>query len=74
MSATMPLPDDIAAQLQAVRAELDTLQQQRARLLVRRDTLVASARQAGGTLREIGELVGLSHQAIADIEERFGEP
>jgi DNA-directed RNA polymerase sigma subunit (sigma70/sigma32) len=73
MSDGMTLPSDIAAQLEDVRAQLDDLQQERARLLARRDRLVVSARHAGGSLREIAALVGLSHEAVRDIERHRRE-
>jgi DNA-binding NarL/FixJ family response regulator len=39
-----------------------------------RDRLIREALAAGGTLREIGELVGLSHTAVKMIGSRKGKP
>ena len=36
----------------------------------KRDALIVQARHEGGTLREIGEMVGFTHAGIAKILER----
>lgn len=41
-----------------------------ARWTVERDALIRRARSEGATLREVAEAVGLSHTAVAKIEQR----
>lgn len=37
-----------------------------------RDALILEARRAGGTAREIGEMVGMTHAGVLYIEKRLG--
>lgn len=61
----VPVPPDLAEKLRraAGKAERWTLE---------RDRLIAEARKAGGTAREIGEMVGLTHAGVLKIEKRLG--
>lgn len=58
----VPIDPELAKQLQRVRVRLD-------RDLQERDNLVARAVRDGGSLREVGELVGLSHTRVRQIAE-----
>jgi DNA-directed RNA polymerase specialized sigma subunit len=59
----VPLDKDTAKQLAKAG-------QKAAQATAERDRLIAEARAKGGTLREIADLVGLSHTAISKIEAR----
>lgn len=69
-SGTVTVPDDLAEQLRDVRDELTSLDERRDELVGRRDELIVTARRQGGSLREVADLVGLSHQAVKLIDER----
>ena len=59
----VPLPTDLAAKLRrASRRQRDALAE--------RDRLILEAHRAGGTLREIAALVGLSHPSVLNIIQR----
>lgn len=62
----VPLDKDLAKRLTRAGGNA-------ARWVAERDRLIAEARQRGGTLREIAELVGLSHTAIRKIEARHDD-
>ena len=69
-SETMTVPEDLAARLADVRRRLDELDSERAALVQVRDETIVQARKAGASLREVAEVVGMSHMAIVHIEER----
>ena len=69
-SAVMTVPEDLAGLLADVRQRLDDLDGERAELVRLRDETIIRARNEGGSLREVAELVGMTHMAIKHIEER----
>ena len=58
----MPIDPDLAKRLRAVRAKID-------KNLEERDQLIAQAIGDGGSLREVGQLIGLSHTRVRQIAE-----
>jgi len=69
-SGVMTVPDDLALQLVDLTRRLADLDGERARLIAERDATILRARKSGGSLREVAELVSMSHMAIKHIEER----
>ena len=63
MLPVVPVPVDLARRLRSVARRHRELERER-------DRLVVEARQAGGSLREVGELIGLTHAAVRKIEAR----
>ena len=59
----MTVPDDIARDLERAARRIREATHERDRLIVK-------ARDAGGSLREIAELVGLSHPGVAKVLKR----
>lgn len=66
----MTIPDDLARRLRDARTELEQLDERRAELVTERDRLVLEAKASGGSLREIAELLGMSHMAVQHIVQR----
>ena len=64
MSTVSPMPIDpeLAKRLRTVRKKID-------KSLEERDRLIAEAIGAGGSLREVGQLIGLSHTRVRQIAE-----
>lgn len=58
--------DDTAEKLRRAAGKIDTWTD-------KRDALIAQARAEGGTLREIGEMAGMTHAGVARVLERTGE-
>jgi len=56
-----PVPDDVAAELAATRANLEKAQRKVQELAERRDDLIRTAHAAGASWREIADTAGVSH-------------
>ena len=59
---TMTLPEPTTKALRTAARNVE-------KWTTERDRLIVEARQQGGTLREIGELVGLTHAGVKWIED-----
>lgn len=59
----MSVPPELAERLRRAAGKVD-------RWLAERDALIFEAREAGGSSREIGAMVGLSHVQVLNIEAR----
>jgi len=68
--ATVTVPPDLEGELRDVRRRLEEHERGRARLIGQRDELIRRASAAGGSLREVADLVGLSHMAVRDVLRR----
>ena len=51
----------------ANKAEIESVENERAKKYAKRDRLIAATCATGVSLREVAELYGLSHQAISKI-------
>lgn len=69
----MTVSEDLAVRLRGVRGRLDDLDAQRETVVEERDQLVVRARDEGGSLREIAELLGITHAAVRKIADRTTE-
>lgn len=63
--AAMPVESDLARQLRRVARRITDATDER-------DRLIIAAVAAGGSLREVGALVGLTHAGVKDIIRRKG--
>ena len=62
------VPEPIAAELRAAAADLDAAK-------AKRDRVIMKALKAGGSSRDIGNLVGLTGPGVLDVKKRMtGEP
>jgi DNA invertase Pin-like site-specific DNA recombinase len=66
----MTVPEDLATELRSVTQQLDQLDTERDALVQQRDALIVRARAAGGSLRELAEIVGLGHMTVKRIAEQ----
>ncbi len=69
-SPVVPVPDELAARLRSIRERLDAVDAERDQLIDERDQLVVAARDQGGSLREIAELLGVTHPLVKHIEDK----
>lgn len=60
----VPVPPELAERLRRAAGKIERWHQER-------DQLIHEARKAGGSAREIGEMAGLSHVQVLNIEKRL---
>lgn len=60
----VPVPPELAERLRRAAGKAERWHEER-------DRLIYEARKAGGSAREIGEMAGLSHVQVLNIEKRL---
>ena len=68
----MPVPPDLERRLRDVRERGEQIEADRWAHAQEREAIVIEAWKAGGGIREIGELVGMSHVGVSKLLERTG--
>ena len=66
----VPVPDALASALIGARQQIESAKTMEARGVELRDRFIVEASEAGGSLREIAALVGLTHAGVRDILRR----
>lgn len=69
-----PVPDDLAAELAATRADLEKAQRRVQQLADRRDDLIRQAAATGASWREIADSAGVSHTWAKKVTEASDGP
>lgn len=68
----MPVPPDLERRLRDCRDRGEQIEKDRWQHAQEREHLVIEAWKAGGGIREIGELVGMSHVGVSKLLQRTG--